>query len=140
MNTMRFLVAAALLAGSTLGVSHAQTPAKAGQLGADGIGRYEAMRKDLDAKTEAIQVRVDFAPGASFPMHNHPGVEVAYVLEGAIEYSFENKPPVRLQAGDSLFIPAGEYHAAHNPGAVHGAELATYMVEKGKPVVVKKQP
>lgn len=140
MNTMRFLVAAALLAGSTMGASHAQTPAKAGKLGADGIGRYESVRKDLDAKTEAIQVRVDFAPGASFPMHNHPGVEIAYVLEGTIEYSFENKPPVRLQAGDSLFIPAGEYHAAHNPGTVHGAELATYMVEKGKPVLTKKQP
>ena len=31
---------------------------------------------------------------------------------------------------------AGTVHAARNPGAGHAAELATYLVEKGKPIVV----
>ena len=40
-----------------------------------------------------------------------------------------------LGAGDVLFIPAGTIHAAKNVGSGNGAELATYFVEKGKPLV-----
>ncbi|MET0718586.1 MAG: cupin domain-containing protein [Pseudoxanthomonas sp.] len=118
----------ALLAGTGLLAANAQQ---------SGIGRHEALRHDLDvAGREVVQVRVDFAPGAAFGMHTHPGVEVAYVLEGALQYSFEDKPPVTLTAGQSLYIPAGVPHAAHNAGSSQAAELATYLVEKGKPIVV----
>jgi len=34
-----------------------------------------------------------------------------------------------------LFIPAGTVHAAKNVGNVNAAELATYIVEKGKPLI-----
>ena len=33
-----------------------------------------------------------------------------------------------------LFIPAGGIHAVKNVGSGKGAELATYIVEKGKPL------
>ena len=127
------LIAATLLAltGATLWAASAQ-PA--------GIGRHEALRHDLDVPgREVVQVRVDFAPGAAFGMHTHPGIEVAYVLDGTLEYTFEDKPPVTLKAGQSLFIPAGMPHAAHNPGQTSAAELATYLVEKGKPIVALRQ-
>jgi quercetin dioxygenase-like cupin family protein len=76
-------------------------------------------------------VRVDFGPGAAFGRHTHPGEEIAYVIEGALEYQVEGKPPVTLEAGEVLFIPAGTIHAARNVGKGNGAELATYIVEKG---------
>ncbi len=41
-----------------------------------------------------------------------------------------------LKAGDVLFIPARTIHSAKNVGNGNGAELATYVVEKGKPLVV----
>ena len=81
-------------------------------------------------------MRVDFAPGAAFGRHLHPGAEIAYVLEGTLEYQLEGKPPVTLKAGEALFIPAGTIHAAKNVGTGNAAELATYIVEKGKPLVV----
>ncbi len=59
-----------------------------------------------------------------------------YVLEGSLEYQVESKPPVTLKAGDVLFIPAGTIHTAKNVGSRPGTELATYVVEKGKPLVV----
>ena len=43
-------------------------------------------------------------------------------------------PPVTLKAGESLFIPAGYNHVANNVGSGNAAELATYIVEKGKPL------
>jgi len=76
------------------------------------------------------------SPGVSFPKHTHPGEEIIYVLEGSLEYQVEGKEPVTLKAGDVLFISAGKIHAAKNVGNGDGSELATYVVEKGKPLVV----
>ncbi|KWT96758.1 MULTISPECIES: cupin domain-containing protein [unclassified Variovorax] len=131
--TIRMMAAATLVASGALALhlAVAQQPA--------GIGRTEALRHDLgDSGREVIQVRVDFAPGAAFGRHAHPGEEIAYVLEGSLEYQFDGRPPVILKTGESLFIPAGAVHSARNVGSTKAAELATYLVEKGKPLVVIK--
>ena len=130
MKATQIIAVAALIVsgGLTLHVTQAQ-PA--------GIKRTDALRHDLGvAEREVIQVRVDFAPGASFGNHTHPGAEVAYVLEGTLEYRLEGRPPVTLKAGEALFIPAGAVHAARNIGSDNAAELATYIVEKGQPLLV----
>src|SRR5688500_14519213 len=102
-----------------------------------GVKRTELQRQDLSLPgREVIQVRVDLDPGVTFPAHSHPGEEIAYVLEGVWEYQIEGKAPVTLQAGEALFIPAGAVHSAKNVGSGVGSELATYIVEKGKPLVV----
>ena len=102
----------------------------------EGVKRTDLQRHDLSAAgREAIQVRVDIAPGVLAPPHKHPGEEIIYVLEGTLVYEVEGKPPVTLKAGDVLFIPYGTVHSAKNVGTVNAAELATYIVEKGKPLV-----
>jgi quercetin dioxygenase-like cupin family protein len=102
-----------------------------------GTRRTELQQHDLAVPgREVIQVRVDLDPGVRFGKHWHPGEEIVYVLEGSLEYQLERQSPVTLQAGDVLFIPAGTIHTARNVGDINGAELATYIVEKGKPLVV----
>jgi quercetin dioxygenase-like cupin family protein len=102
-----------------------------------GIKRTDLQHHDLSLPgREAIQLRVDFEPGATAPNHKHPGEEVIYVLSGLLEYRVEGKAPVVLKAGDVLFIPAGVIHSAKNVGSESGSELATYIVEKGKQLVV----
>ena len=102
-----------------------------------GIKRTDLQRYDLSVPgREVVQVRVDLAPGVMFGRHSHPGEEIVYVIEGALEYEVDGKPPVTLRAGEVLFIPARAIHAAKNVGSVNGAELATYIVEKGKPLIV----
>ena len=130
MNTTRMMAVAVMIAGSGLAlhVTSAQQP---------GIKRTDALQHDLSVQGhEVIQVRVDFEPGVAFGKHSHPGAEIAYVLEGTLEYQFKNEPPVTLKAGQALFIPARTIHAAKNVGTGNAAELATYIVEKGKPLVV----
>ena len=100
-----------------------------------GIKRTDLQRHDIGTGREVIQVRVELAPGVSFGKHTHPGEEVIYMLEGTLEYEVEGRPPITLEAGDVLFIPARAVHAARNPGRTNGAELATYIVEKGKPLL-----
>ena len=130
MQATRTVAVLALLAGSGLAlhVAHSQQA---------GIKRANLVQHDLSVPgREVVQVRVDFSPGVAFPRHSHPGEEIAYVVEGALEYRLDGKPPVTLQAGEVLFIPAGAVHAAKNVGDDNAAELATYIVEKGKPLVV----
>jgi quercetin dioxygenase-like cupin family protein len=102
-----------------------------------GVKRTELQRHDLSVTgREVLQVRVDLDPGVTFPMHSHPGEEIIYVLDGVWEYQVEGKGAMTLKAGDVLFIPAGVKHGAKNVGSGKGSELATYIVEKGKPLVV----
>ena len=104
-----------------------------------GVTRTPLQQHDLSLPgREMVQVRVDLAPGVRFPPHSHPGEEIVYVIEGVLEYRVEGKPPVTLKAGDVLFIPAGVVHGVTNVGSGNAAELATYIVEKGKPLVVLK--
>jgi quercetin dioxygenase-like cupin family protein len=129
MKTMRVMATAALMTASVLALPAAQAQPS-------GIKRTDLQRHDLSTPgREAVQVRVDLAPGVAFGKHTHPGEEIIYVLEGALEYEIEGKPPVTLKAGDVLFIPAGAVHSARNVGNVTGSELATYIVEKGKPLL-----
>jgi quercetin dioxygenase-like cupin family protein len=128
-QAMRITGAVALLVGSALALQ----PAQAQQ---ESIRRAELQRHDLAVPgREVVQVRVDFGPGAAFGRHRHPGEEIAYVLEGSLEYEVEGKPSVTLRTGEDLFIPAGTIHAARNVESDNGAELATYIVEKGQPLV-----
>ncbi|MBR0951243.1 cupin domain-containing protein [Bradyrhizobium canariense] len=125
---VRVLASAAVLAANILTL-----PAAAQSTG---VTRTDLQRHDLGAPgREAVQVRVDLAPGVAFGRHTHPGEEIVYVLAGAIEYDVEGKPPATLKAGDVLFIPAGTVHAARNVGRDAASELATYIVEKDKPLL-----
>jgi quercetin dioxygenase-like cupin family protein len=85
---------------------------------------------------EMVQARIDIDAGVLAPRHSHPGEEIVYVIEGVFEYTLDGKPPVTLKAGEVLFIPAGVIHSAKNVGEGNAAELATYIVEKGKPLLV----
>jgi quercetin dioxygenase-like cupin family protein len=130
MNITRILAAATLIAASSLALHMAQA-----QLA--GTKRIDLQRHDLSAPgREVIQARVEIAPGVTAARHSHPGEEIIYVLEGTLEYQIDGKPPVTLKAGDVFFVPAGAIHSAKNVGSGTGAELATYVVEKGKPLLV----
>ena len=130
MNATRIIPVAMLIVASGVALHSASAQQR-------GVKRTELQRYDLSVPgREVIQVRVDLDPGVTFPKHSHPGEEIIYVLEGVWEYEVEGKPAMTLKAGDVLFIPAGTIHGAKNVGSGTGSELATYIVEKAKPLVV----
>src|SRR4051812_11112078 len=103
---------------------------------APAIARTDLQRHDLATPGhEAIQTRVDFAPGAMAPRHRHPGEEIVFILRGTLEYRLDGQAPVTLNPGGTLFIPAGTVHTVHNVGTGVASELATYIVEKGQPLI-----
>lgn len=118
----------------------------AGVMGAWGIQSLEAQDKAAFKRTplqkhdltahgrEGVQVLAEFAPGAAAGKHTHPGEEMGYILEGTLQLEIQGKPPVTLKAGQVFFVPAGVVHDGKNVGKGPLKVLATYIVEKGKPV------
>jgi quercetin dioxygenase-like cupin family protein len=104
---------------------------------APGLWRTDLQQHDLSVPgREVIQNRVEIGQEAPVVRHKHPGEEIIYVLEGSLEYQLDGQPPQTYRAGDALMIPAETVHAVRNVGDGNAAELATYVVEKGKPFLV----
>ena len=104
---------------------------------APGIRRTDLQQHDLSIPgRQGVQNRVDISPEAPAFKHTHPGGEIIYVLEGSLEYQVEGKPPTTLKAGEVFFVPAETIHAVKNVETTNAAELATYVLEKGKPLLV----
>jgi quercetin dioxygenase-like cupin family protein len=119
-------VTLALAAFVLTGVLAAQQPA---------FKRTVLQQSDISAPgREVVSAVADFDPKATPGPHTHFGEEVGYVIEGTFLIEQAGKPAVTLQAGGSFLIPAGTIHNATNTGTGPGKILATYVVEKGKPL------
>jgi quercetin dioxygenase-like cupin family protein len=113
-----------------------QTPGTTVQQ-APGIKRTDLQEHDLSIPGRiVIQNRVELGPEAQPFRHWHPGEEIIYVLEGKLEYTVDGVGAKTYSAGDALMVPAERIHSVKNVGEGPGAELATYVVERGKPFLV----
>jgi quercetin dioxygenase-like cupin family protein len=129
MRTGRIAVAAGVFAlAGTFGITalNAQQP---------GFTRAVLQKQTLSTPDrEAVVARAEFIPGGAAGRHTHPGEELGYILEGTLLLEVDGQPPRTLKAGDVFFVPAGIVHDGKNIGSGPAKVLATYVVEKGKPV------
>ena len=73
------------------------------QFSAVGVSK-KVLRSDDETGESALLVR--FEPGSTYPMHNHPGGEEIYALEGEIRVG-----GYTLRPGDFLYTPPEGKHA-----------------------------
>jgi quercetin dioxygenase-like cupin family protein len=80
-------------------------------------------------------VEVSYGPGESSPAHRHPGITIAYVLEGEIRSKVGNEPEQTYTAGQMFMETPGQLHAvSRNASTTQPAKLlAVLLAEKGKP-------
>lgn len=88
---------------------------------------------------EVIISDVIIPPGATVPLHYHPGEEFLYVLEGSAIHREDGKPDQTLKAGDTYVIPP---EAAHSPvGGPEGARAIVFRVHReGNPERIAVEP
>ena len=100
-----------------------------------GFKRTVLQQVDLSAPgREAVTALAELQPGAAAGRHTHPGEEIGYVIDGSVVVEIEGKAPMTLASGKAFSIPAGAVHNATNKGSGAARILATYIIEKGKPV------
>jgi quercetin dioxygenase-like cupin family protein len=98
--------------------------------------RTELQRGDVAgvANREVVQVIADIPGGVAAGRHTHPGEEFGYVLEGTVLVEIDGRPAATMKAGQAFVIPAGAVHNATNKQTASAKVLATYIIEKGKPI------
>ena len=81
-------------------------------------------------------IEVVYGPGESTAAHSHPGITVAYVLEGEIRSKVGDGPEQTYKPGQMFIESPGEVHAVSgNASDSKPAKLlAILMAEKGKPL------
>ena len=96
---------------------------------------FEHDLPDLNLKNwSATAVEVDYAPGESSAAHRHPGITIAYVLEGEIRSKVGDGPEKTYATGEMFLETPGQLHAvSRNASATKPARLlAILLAEKGK--------
>ena len=119
-------LASALALVGSLAIVGAQQPT---------VKRTELQRGDLSVPgREVVMARAEIPAGAATGRHTHPGEEVSYVMTGNVMLEVEGKPTRMLKAGDVFIVPAGTIHNGMNHESGTATVIATYIVEKGKPL------
>src|SRR5262245_39972300 len=97
--------------------------------------RTVLQQADLSAAgREVVQALAEVQPSGASGRHTHPGEEIGYVLSGPLVVEIDGKPARTLQTGEVFLIPPGTVHNARNTGTAVAKVVATYIIEKGKPV------
>jgi quercetin dioxygenase-like cupin family protein len=78
-------------------------------------------------------VEVSYAPGQSSGAHRHPGITIAYVLEGEIRSKVGDDAERTFRAGEMFLETPGQLHAVSaNASTTHPARLlAVLLAESG---------
>ena len=98
------------------------------------IKRTPLQTVDYPAGYTTVSAIAEVAPGNCAGRHTHPGAETTYVMEGAILLKVQGQPDRVVKAGESFQIPPNTPHDGCTVQGEVFKVLATYIVEKGKPL------
>ena len=96
---------------------------------------FEHDLPDLNLKGwSATAVEVSYAPGEASAAHRHPGITIAYVLEGEVRSKVGDEPEKTYATGQMFLETPGQLHAvSRNASTTKPAKLlAILLAEKGK--------
>jgi quercetin dioxygenase-like cupin family protein len=123
-------LAAALLLGGSADAQ--QLPAATQQT--QTIKRTPLQKFDVPGTNyETVIGIAEIVPNVNIGRHTHPGPESGFMLEGEMTLLVDGQPPLPLRAGQSYQVPPGAVHDAKT-GPAGAKVIATYVVEKGKPL------
>ena len=124
--------AVAVLAPVNIATAQQQLPAATQQSAT--IKRTPLQKFDVPGTNhETVIGMAEIVPNVNIGRHTHPGPESGYMVEGELVLYVEGQPEKTVTAGQSYQVPPGAIHDAKS--GPNGAKvLATYVVEKGKPL------
>ena len=133
LNRTAVVATAMLVAGIGVGIAVDRTAFA--QQPQPGIKRTILQRVDEPGAPnyEAVMAIAEIPPGMSSGRHKHPGIELAYILDGSMTVERDGSAATIVKAGDAVMNKA-EVHNAKNTTAKPVKILAVYLVEKGKPM------
>jgi quercetin dioxygenase-like cupin family protein len=84
-----------------------------------------------------VFVAVMIPVGGREGRHTHPGTAVVHVTEGALTLDHDGRPTATYKAGETFSVDAGKVHEGINKGSAPVRAIASFVVEKGKPLTTQ---
>ncbi len=107
---------------------------------APSVTRKVLMQQDLNIPGyTAALVSVEIPVGGREGKHTHPGTIMVYVQEGTLTLDYEGMPTKAYKAGETFSVQPGKIHEGINKGNTPIKALASFVVEKGKPLTTQVQ-
>lgn len=133
MNKAIVTIALAAFLGA-IAPAHAQQQLPAAASQTSNIKRTPLQKFDVPGTSyETVIGMAEIVPNVNIGKHTHPGPESGYMLEGDMVLLVDGQPPLEVKTGESYKVPPGAAHDAKT-GAKGAKVIATYVVEKGKPL------
>jgi quercetin dioxygenase-like cupin family protein len=103
-----------------------------------GVERKVLLQQDLNIPGyETVLAAVGIAVGGREGKHTHAGTALVYVEEGELTLEQQGLPTRTYKAGDSFLVKPGQVHEGINGGKTPVKAVATFIVEKGKPLTTQ---
>ena len=135
---MRKSILAVCLVVSVFGAVSASVQSDAAP--APSVQRRVLLTQDLQIPNyQTVFVEVTIPAGGREGRHTHPGTAVVHVQEGQLTLDHEGMPSKTYMPGETFFIENGKVHEGINNGTSRVRMLASFVVEKGKPLASQVQ-
>lgn len=86
---------------------------------------------------EITVVRLRIAPGSELPLHKHPVINAAVLLQGELEVRTHDKV-LRLRSGEALVEVVNQWHSGKNIGTEPADLIIFYAGTPTQPITLKK--
>lgn len=139
---MKFLASLLVLFAATLNCAHAdqEHPGVVTDLvirsGSDWTG--SALPSYLTSAPEVAVMKFTIPPQTALPIHKHPAINAAYVVDGEITVIQEGGIQRTFKKGDVVIEMVDKWHHGINQGSVPVELVVFYATTKDLPLAIKK--
>lgn len=131
---VRYLLSAAVVTLAMTGIAAAQQNLPAATQQTATIKRTPLQKFDVPGTNyETVIGIAEVVPNVNIGRHTHPGPESGFMLDGEMVLMVDGQPDKTVKSGESYQLAPRVIHDAK--AGPNGAKvIATYVVEKGKPL------
>ena len=102
-----------------------------GSIGLEGLKEVEVfpgiLRKTMSYNAEAMLCHFTMKKGARVPLHDHPAVQVDYVISGSVRFHFGDGSAGVMEAGSSCIVDSNQTHGLEVLEDAEAIEIFTPM-------------
>ena len=88
---------------------------------------------------EIALMRYTIPPQAALPIHQHPAINAAYVMDGEVTVFKEGGTQRTFRKGEAIIEMVGQWHHGMNQGPVPTELIVFYATTKDLPLAIKKE-
>jgi quercetin dioxygenase-like cupin family protein len=90
-------------------------------------------------KPQITVLKITIPPKAELPMHEHPVINVGYMIKGKLTVITEDGKTLQLNEGDPIVETVNTWHYGKNEGDESAEIVVVYVGTKDSLLTVKKQ-